>query len=201
MTIVCSTGLNLPYGSGVVLVREGWKLHQSNTAHKQGSYLYHPGIQSAGDDTQVSPCDLSFELSTHFRGPRMWFPLKLFGVGTFRAMLTEKLQLAKYFYHRVQEIPGVEVLQEPELSVVVFRYTGAPGGLEENNRLNRQLLQEMIRDGGVYLSSTTLKGTFYLRICVLGFRTHLEHLDTCLDILHKALRKVKTSLSEAKESS
>ncbi|CAH1228398.1 HDC [Branchiostoma lanceolatum] len=192
-------GLNVPYGSGVVLVRNGQKLHLSNTAHKQGSYLYHPRIHSGVNDTQVSPCDLSFELSTHFRGPRMWFPLKLFGVETFRSMLTEKLQLVKYFYHIVEDIPGFEVLQEPELSVVAFRYRNPPCGLDANG-FNKRLLEEMIQDGGVYLSSTTLKGTFYLRICVLGFRTHIEHVELCLEILQKSLRKLKGCLKLSNES-
>ncbi|XP_019617179.1 PREDICTED: tyrosine decarboxylase 2-like [Branchiostoma belcheri] len=182
-------GLNVPYGSGVVLVRNGPNLHLSNTAHKQGGYLYHPG----SDDTELSPCDLSFELSTHFRGPRMWFPLKLFGVEAFRSMLTEKLQLATYFYNIIKDVPGFEVLQAPELSVVAFRYTEPPSGMDANS-FNKLLLEEMIQEGGVYLSSTTLKGTFYLRICVLGFRTHVEHVELCLEILQKSLRKLKTGM-------
>ncbi|CAH1257991.1 HDC [Branchiostoma lanceolatum] len=185
-------GLNLPYGSGVVLVRDGRKLHLSNTAHKQGSYLTNP-LHPGSDDTELSPCDLSFELSTHFRGPRMWFPLKLFGVQTFRLMLKEKLRLAAYFYRIIKDMAGFEVLQAPELSVVAFRYTDVPRGMDVND-FNKRLLEEVVRDGRVYISSTTLKETFYLRICVLGFRTHVENIELCLEVLQKSLLKLKDGL-------
>ncbi|XP_078699865.1 tryptophan decarboxylase-like [Branchiostoma floridae x Branchiostoma belcheri] len=56
-------GLFLPYGTGVVLVREGRLLLQSNTAHSPGVY-----VQDATQHyTTVSPFQLSFELTTHFR--------------------------------------------------------------------------------------------------------------------------------------
>ena len=61
----------------------------------------------------VSPADLSPELTKHFRGLRVWLPLKLFGVGPFRAALEEKMLLASYFHERIQDVSGFRVGPPP----------------------------------------------------------------------------------------
>ena len=74
----------------------------------------------------LSPAELSPELTKHFRGLRLWLPLKLHGVAPFRACLEEKLLLAKYFHREVQKLGFVSDL-EPELSVVTYRYVPESG--------------------------------------------------------------------------
>ena len=46
-----------------------------------------------------------------------------------------------------------------------------------NERLIRQIQQE----GRVMLSGTRIDGAYYLRCAILCFRTHLEHVDDCVD--------------------
>ncbi|MCK6609290.1 MAG: aminotransferase class V-fold PLP-dependent enzyme, partial [Flavobacterium sp.] len=83
--------LFLPYGSGVVLVKNINNLIKAN----QYSANY---MQDANEDSNsYSPSLLSPELSKHFRGLRMWLPLKLYGHNTFEHYLDEKLNLARYF--------------------------------------------------------------------------------------------------------
>jgi len=76
-------------------------------------------------------------LSRHFRGLRLWLPLKLIGVAPFRAALEEKLLLARYFYEKMQSIDGFEVGPPPDLSIVTYRYMPKRGDVNEfNQRLN-----------------------------------------------------------------
>ncbi len=58
---------------------------------------------------ELSPADLSPELTKHFRGLRLWIPLLLHGLAPFRAALEEKMLLARYFHQRLSERPGFEV--------------------------------------------------------------------------------------------
>ena len=175
-------GLFAPYGSGAVLVKDKTKLLASH--YYQANYM-----QDALSSTdELSPADLSPELSKHFRGLRLWLPLKLAGVRPFRAMLEEKMQLARYFYLGVQSIEGIEVGPPPELSVVTFRYVPTSG---EANEFNRRLVDEIQKDGRVFLSSTVLDGRFTLRLAVLSFRTHLDTVDKALEILREKIAKIK----------
>ncbi len=61
----------------------------------------HPGAE-------VSPSDVSLELTKPFRALRMWLPLILLGTKPFEAALNEKLLPARYFHHEVQAL-GYEV--------------------------------------------------------------------------------------------
>lgn len=51
------------------------------------------------------------------------------------------------------------------------------------NEFNRALIGEVHRDGRIFISSTMLDGTFWLRFAALTFRTHLESVDLLLGIL------------------
>src|SRR5215216_5055387 len=68
-------GLFLPFGSGAVLVREGRHLLAAH--HYDASYLQDTSALASGDE--VSPADLSPELTRPFRALRLWLPLKLAG--------------------------------------------------------------------------------------------------------------------------
>lgn len=170
-------GLFLPYGSGVVLVKDPRLL--GATHYYQANYM-----QDALSSTEEpSPADLSPELTKHFRGLRMWLPLKLHGVGPFRACLQEKLLLAKYFYREVRKL-GFETGPPPELSVVIYWYVPKKG---DANAFNRRLLKAVQEDGRVFISSTLLEGKFILRFACLSFRTHKETVDTLLEVLKRNL--------------
>ena len=175
-------GLFLPYGSGAVLVKDQKKLLASH--YYQANYM-----QDALSSTdEFSPADLSPELSKHFRGLRLWLPLKLIGVEAFRAILEEKIQLARYFYEKVQSIDGIEVGPIPELSVVTFRFVPKSGDADD---FNKRLVNEIQKDGRVFLSSTILDGKFTLRLAVLSFRTHLDTIDQALGILKEKIATLK----------
>ncbi|HUR97764.1 MAG TPA: aminotransferase class V-fold PLP-dependent enzyme, partial [Pyrinomonadaceae bacterium] len=170
-------GLFLPYGLGVVLVKNIEDLKRSYGF----SANYMQDAFAAPDE--VSPAEVSPELTKHFRGLRLWLPLKLHGLAPFRACLEEKLLLAKYFYDEVQKI-GFESDLEPELSVVTYRYVPRGG---DADIFNKQLLSKVIDDGRIFISSTTLNGKFTLRFACLAFRTHLKTVDMLLEILRDAV--------------
>jgi aromatic-L-amino-acid decarboxylase len=175
-------GLFIPYGSGAVLVKDKAKLFASH--HYEASYM-----QDALSSTdELSPADLSPELSKHFRGLRLWLPLKLVGVRPFRAMLEEKILLARYFYEKVQTINGIAVGPYPELTIVTFRYVPKTG---DANDFNKRLINEIQKDGRVFLSSTVLDGRFTLRLAVLSFRTHLDTIDQTIEILKEKMARVE----------
>jgi aromatic-L-amino-acid/L-tryptophan decarboxylase len=174
-------GLFIPYGSGAVLVKNKLQLLESH--HYQANYM-----QDAVSLTdELSPGDLSPELSKHFRGLRLWLPLKLIGLAPFRAALEEKIQLARYFYEKLNTVKGIELGPYPELSVVTFCFIPQSG---DANEFNKQLINEIQQDGKVFLSSTMLDGKFIIRLAVLSFRIHLDTIDLTIDILKNKIDKL-----------
>ena len=177
-------GLFLPYGLGVCLVRKVEHLKRAYAF--QASYMQ----DAFAAPDELSPAELSPELTKHFRGLRLWLPLKLHGVAPFRACLEEKLLLAKYFHAEVQKL-GFESKIEPELSVVTYRYVPLSG---DANEFNKKLLDAVVADGRVFISSTLLNGEFTLRFACLAFRTHLKTVDMLLDVLAESVRNLNKEI-------
>jgi aromatic-L-amino-acid decarboxylase len=177
-------GLFLPYGSGAVLVRDKQKLFDS--FWYQANYMQ----DALKAQDELSPADISPELTKHFRGLRLWLPLKLVGVAPFRAALEEKLLLARYFYDEIKKIDGFEVGPFPDLSVVTYRYVPKNG---DANKFNEMLVKEVQKDGRIFLSSTMLDGKFTLRLAVLSFRTHLDTINLTLQILKEKIRLLQNN--------
>ena len=177
-------GLFLPFGSGAVLVREG--RHLLDAHHYDASYLQDKDALASGDE--VSPADLSPELSRHFRALRLWLPLKLAGVAPFRAALEEKLLLARYFHERMRLEDGFEVGPAPDLSIVAVRYVPTRG---DPDAFNRKLINAVQRDGRVFLSSTQIDGKFTLRVAILSLRTHLDTIEQTIEILREEAKQLE----------
>ncbi len=173
-------GLFLPYGTGIVLVKH---LHYMQNAFAyEASYMQ----DTVGVASGISPADVSPELSKHFRGMRMWLPLKLYGEQAFKDCLQEKLLLTQYFCEKIQEL-GFELVCEPELSVAAYRYVPKEG---DANEFNKKLLEKMHDDGDIFISSTNVGGKYVLRFACLSFRTHLSHVDRLLGMFEKALEEL-----------
>ncbi|MCB0686662.1 MAG: aminotransferase class V-fold PLP-dependent enzyme [Saprospiraceae bacterium] len=167
-------GLFLSYGTGAVLIK-------NRSAALQSQFYRANYMQDAdGEHIILNPSDVSPELTKHFRGLRMWLSLHLTGIKPYRAALEEKLRLAQYFHASVSKL-GYEVGPKPTLTVCLFRQS--VGNLEGDNEINRRILNTILKSGKVFLSSTTLDGVFWLRICVMVFRTHKKNIDDLLDIL------------------
>ncbi len=172
-------GLFVSYGTGAVLVRHSQSVLKSH--FYEANYMQDATMA----DRLASPANVSPELTKHFRGLRIWLNLQLFGLRPIRAALREKLLLATYFHRQVAAL-GFEVGPAPELSVVIFRYVPERG---DANAFNAQLTLDILDSGEIFLSSTTIDGVYWLRICVMVFRTHQRHLDKFLTMLGKAKRR------------
>jgi aromatic-L-amino-acid decarboxylase len=176
--------LFLPYGTGSLLVRDGGALRRAHTVHAD----YMPPMQA--DPDLVDFCLYSPELSRDFRGLRVWLPFKLHGSGAFRRSLDEKLDLAEWVTGELRQIPGMEIVAAPQLSLVAFRLAKAGLDPAQWNDLNRRLLEKVNARQRVFLTGTTLGGRYVLRICVLSFRTHVDRLRIAVADIRDAVQEL-----------
>jgi aromatic-L-amino-acid decarboxylase len=167
-------GLFLPYGVGSLVVRDGAALR---AAHYAGAD-YLRDVASEGELPNLS--EYSIELSRDFRGLRVWLPLQLHGVATFRELLDEKLDLAAYLNDALRADPAIEVPWEPQLTVVPFRLR------DGDDDDNRRFLERINASKRVFCSSTLLDGRVTIRACILNHRTHRDRIDEAIEIIGKA---------------
>jgi len=176
-------GLFLPYGTGALLVKDVKTLARSHGF--SANYLRDTEMKN----TFYSPAEISPELSRHFRGLRMWLPLKLHGVKAFRNSLEEKLLLSQYLWERLNETEEIEAGPPPQLSVFMFRWKPETDD-GDTNEFNKKLHQSLLEDGRIFLSTTRIDENFFFRVAVLSVRTHLQEADLLLDILKEKMSEI-----------
>ena len=179
-------GMFLPYGTGCLLVKDGATLRAAHQA--DAPYLQDFGH---GDGLPPSPTDYGPELSRDFRGLRVWLALQLHGAAAFRAALEEKLALAQTLAMAIAEVPGLELADDPQLSVVPFRPARRPGEhLETWSARAVALCKTINARGRVYLSTTRLPHpegeVVTVRACVLSFRTHADRIALAIEDIRAA---------------
>lgn len=167
--------LFLPFGTGALVVRDAAKLRRAHSMHAD----YLPAFQE--EDELVDFCELSPELSRDFRGLRVWLPLKMFGIGPFVEQLDEKLDLAAYAAAELKKMQGIEIVAEPQLSILAFRVRGSDDD-------NRALLRRINARNRVMMTPATVGGRFVIRICVVSHRTHRDRIDMALEDVRAALQ-------------
>jgi aromatic-L-amino-acid decarboxylase len=176
--------LFLPFGTGCILARRADDLRRACLAHSE--YL-ETVVKSGEKIGATNPADLSPELSRSFRGLRVWLPLKLVGAAAFREYLDEKLDVARWAADELRAMKDVEILAEPELSILAFRVAPPGRTPAELDDLNRRILEGINRRGKVHISATCVRGCYALRICVLSVRAHEENVGVCLSDLKEVM--------------
>ena len=179
--------LFLPYGSGIALVRDQATLAQA--FRSDAPYLQ----DTLTERDEVSPADLSPELTRPFRGLRLWLPLLVHGLAPFRASLEEKLLLTEWLYTELVRRDW-EVGPEPDLSVIIYRRVPTGWDLERVNRLNQRIVDLVKQDGRVYVSSTLIDGRYLIRYAGVTHRTHLSTVRLLLDQLEQAAQAAEREL-------
>jgi aromatic-L-amino-acid decarboxylase len=172
LTLDPHKGLFLPYGTGMLLVRDGEALRalHSSTAG------YLPDNQTEFYD----PAQYGPDLSRGFPGLRVWLTLKFFGAARYRAALAEKRELAVWAAGQVARIPGVVMDAMPQLSLFAFHLESpALRSLEAENAATRALMDRVTRRGQVMLTGAVVGTRFLGRVCVLSFRTRRADVETC----------------------
>lgn len=178
--------LFLPFGTGAVLVRDAAALRRAHSSTAD----YLPAMQQ--EDELIDFCEISPELSRDFRGLRVWLPLKLFGIAPFREQLDEKLDLIAMTADGLRAIDGIEIVAEPQLSILAFRLVRPDlvGESMDLNALNRDLLDRINARKRVMLTPATLDGTFVIRVAIVAHRTHRDRIDMLLEDVSAAVLEI-----------
>jgi aromatic-L-amino-acid decarboxylase len=175
----------LPYGTGSLLVRDRETLARAHATDAD----YLPTMREDPDFVDFS--EISPELSRGHRGLRVWLPIKMHGIGAFRRQLDEKLDLAHWITERLREIEGIEIVAEPQLTLVAFRLARPALSYDRLNALNRLFLQAVNDRKRIFISHSVVRGAYVLRICVLSFRTHMPDMERALEDIREVAEELR----------
>src|SRR5581483_10147671 len=68
-----------------------------------------------------NPSDYAYHLTRRARGLALWFSLAVHGTDAYRDAVEAALSAARQAARLIEKTPGLSLIREPELSVVLFR--------------------------------------------------------------------------------
>jgi len=149
-----------------------------------------PEYLKTGVDARVRNYrDWGIQLGRRFRALKLWFVIRSYGVEGLQAVVREHLRLATLVKGWVEGDGRFELLAPVDLALVCFRLNDGrdESGLDE---LNRRLLERINASGRVFLTHTTLRGKYTLRLVVGQRTTEESHVRQAWDVVTAAAREV-----------
>jgi glutamate/tyrosine decarboxylase-like PLP-dependent enzyme len=164
-----------PYDCCALLYRDPSEAKVAHTQHAEYLDVLHTdGVHGAGE---WNPSDYAHHLSRRARGLPFWFSLAAYGTAAYREAVETTLRVAHEGARLIAAAPHLELVIEPELSVVLFRRRG--WGQNDYQAWSDRLLAEQV----AFVVPTSWAGEPVLRICVVNPRTTLDDVRLLIDSL------------------
>jgi aromatic-L-amino-acid decarboxylase len=156
---------------GCILIRDGKAL--AETFQLRPDYMQ----DVAPGEEEINFADHGIALTRRFRALKIWFSIKILGVGWFRELVSHCCRLADYAQKLLENVGVFEILSPRQLSIVCFRYVPTPrdraaeSDAEFLDALNLEICERALATGRFFLSTTRLEGRVALRLCFVNWRT------------------------------
>lgn len=149
------------------------------------TFEIHPEYLKTGQDSQVKNFrDWGVQLGRRFRALKLWFVIRSYGVEGLQKIVREHIRLAQMFREWVKKHEAFELMAPVELSLVCFRLNDGRNE-EALESLNRRLLESLNRTGKVFLTHTTLKGKYVLRMAIASRTTDEFYVQEAWKLIKK----------------
>ena len=155
-----------PFDCCALVYRDPFEARAAHTQHAEYLDVLH-----VDDDAEWNPSDFAHHLSRRARGLPFWFSLATYGTDAYRDAVETTLQVARAAADLIRDVDHLELIMEPELSIVVFRRLG--WGADDYRRWSDRLLV----DGTAFVVPTSWAGETVLRICVVNPQTTVADIQ------------------------
>jgi L-2,4-diaminobutyrate decarboxylase len=167
LTIDPHKWLFAPYDCAAILYRDPQLARRTFT--QRAGYL---DVLTQADDW--SPSDYAPHLTRRARGLPTWFSLAVHGTDAYRDAVDTTIATTEAATELIRSLDHLELVTEPELSVVVFRRTGWTP--DQYSAWSAELLADQVG----FVVPTAWRGETVLRICITNPRTTLDDVRACL---------------------
>lgn len=177
--------LNVPYDSGLVIVRDAAAHHAAMTL---GAAYY---VETDGGERD--PYNWVPESSRRARGFAVYAALRSLGRTGLADLLDRTCGLARRMADGLRDTPGVTILNDVVLNQVLVRFEPDGGG--DPDAFTRAVVAAVQADGTCWLGATTWHGMAAMRISVSNWRTTEADADLSVEAILRCAREVAASQS------
>ena len=158
-----------PFDACALIYRNPEFAKETHTQH--ASYL-----ETLHDDSW-SPSDYAIHLTRRVRGLPFWFSLAAHGTDAYSEAMEETLRVANSAAQLIRQHPNLELLGEPELSIVAFTRKG--WSAVDYQSWSDKLLADQIG----FIPPSSDKGAPILRFAIVNPWTKISDIEMILDTL------------------
>ncbi|CAM5377426.1 lysine decarboxylase DesA [Streptomyces griseorubiginosus] len=167
-----------PVSSSAVLVRDAATLRHA-TYHAE--YLNPRRMVQERIPNQV---DKSLQTTRRFDALKLWMTLRVMGADGIGELFDEVCDLAAEGWRLLAADPRFDVVVEPSLSTLVFRYIpAAVTDPAEIDRANLYARKALFASGDAVVAGTKVGGRHYLKFTLLNPETTVEDMSVVLDLI------------------
>ncbi len=141
------------------------------------THTQHASYLDALHDGSWSPSDYAIQLTRRTRGLPFWFSLAAAGTDAYRDAVEDSLRVAKDAAELIKAHPNLELLREPELSIVAFTRNG--WDKNDYQKWSDQLLEDQIG----FVTPSSHHGKPILRFAIVNPWTTIADIKTILTTL------------------
>jgi glutamate/tyrosine decarboxylase-like PLP-dependent enzyme len=127
--------------------------------------------------TEWNPTDYSIGLTRRARGLPLWYSLAVHGTDAYVEAIEGTLEVVRHAAREILARPYLELVREPDLSVVVFRRVGWAAN-DYQAWTDRLLAHEF-----AFVVPTTFRGETLTRFAVVNPHTTAEDVTAILDTM------------------
>ena len=167
-----------PVSSSAVLVRDAATLRHA-TYHAE--YL---NPRSAVRERIPNQVDKSLQTTRRFDALKLWMTLRVMGADGIGQLFDEVCDLAAEGWKLLAADPRYDVVVEPQLSTLVFRYIpSAVTDPADIDRANLHARKALFASGDAVVAGTKVAGRHYLKFTLLNPETTVDDIATVLDLI------------------
>jgi aromatic-L-amino-acid decarboxylase len=120
--------------------------------------------------------DYGSSLGRRFRGLKLWFVLRAFGIDGARRRIAAHIEMAQELRAWIEAEPEFELLAPSPFSTVVFRHRGG-------DAVNELIHDYVNGSGEALISHTDVRGAYALRMAIGNLRTTLEDVHATWELI------------------
>ena len=143
----------------------------------RAAHTQHAGYLETLDSGQWNPSDYAIHLTRRVRGLPFWFSLATHGTDKYAESMDKTMDLARVSAQLIKEHPNLELLMEPELSIVAFTRKGWQAS--DYQRWSDKLLLDQIG----FVTPSSHQGEPILRFAIVHPWTSITDIKVILATL------------------
>lgn len=166
-----------PFDCCALVYRDPNLARAAHTQHAEYLDVLHGGTDDSPDEQEWNPSDFAHHLSRRARGLPFWFSLATHGTEAYRDAIETALTVTRQSARLIDDAAYLELIMEPELSILLFRRTGwtAPDYQAWSDRL--------LDEGTAFVTPTSWNGEVVLRLCIINPLTSIDDIQIIVDSL------------------